>query len=91
MEDFYFVSYYFARLQKYFLKRYCVNHFLNTVIKYHNQGLFRAYGSMTIAAGNLTASRQLRAQIWNRKQKAEKPTPSGILLPAKPHLLILPK
>lgn len=46
---------------------------------------------MTIAAGNLVASRQLRAQIWNHKQKAEKPTPSDILLPAKPHLLILPR
>lgn len=45
---------------------------------------------MTIAAGNLAASRQLRAQIWNHKQKAGKPTLSDILLPAKPHLLILP-
>lgn len=39
---------------------------------------------MTIAAGDLAASRQLRAQIWNHKQKAEKPTPSDVLLPAKP-------
>lgn len=44
------------------------------MIKHHNQGLFRAYGSMIIAAGDLAASRQLRAQIWNHKQKAEKPT-----------------